>query len=45
MTDIIDNRREILVDHILEILPGTDVARFAVGYLFLSGLETLGKLL
>jgi len=41
--DIIDNRRERLVDHILTILPRADVARFAVGYLFLSGLEALGK--
>ncbi|MCX7015428.1 MAG: helicase-related protein, partial [Candidatus Sumerlaeota bacterium] len=40
--DIIDNRREKLVDHIQAILPQSDVARFAVGYLFLSGLEALG---
>ncbi|MEW5947557.1 MAG: hypothetical protein AB1742_15315 [bacterium] len=39
--DIIDNRREKLVDHIHAILPQADVARFAVGHLFLSGLEVL----
>ena len=36
--DIIDNRREKLVDHINRILPSTDRAKFAVGYFFLSGL-------
>ena len=36
--DIIDNRREILVDHINRILDSTEIARFAVGYFFLSGL-------
>ena len=41
--DIIDNRREKLIDHIRAALPQADVARFAVGYLFLSGLEALGK--
>jgi hypothetical protein len=41
--DIIDNRREKLVDQIQAILPQSDAARFAVGYLFLSGLEALGK--
>jgi len=41
--DIIDNRSEKLVDHILTILPKTDCARFAVGYLFLSGLEALRR--
>lgn len=40
--DIIDNRHEKLVDHIQAILPTVDVARLAVGYLFLSGLEALG---
>ena len=40
--DIIDNRHEKLVDHILAILPQLEHARFAVGYLFLSGLEALG---
>ncbi len=41
--DIIDNRREKLVDHIQTILPQANVARFAVGYFFLSGLEALGN--
>ncbi|MFH1090610.1 MAG: phospholipase D-like domain-containing protein [Pseudomonadota bacterium] len=41
--DIIDNRREKLVDHIQAILPQAAAARFAVGYLFLSGLEALGR--
>ena len=36
--DIIDNRKEKLVDHINRILPSTDRAKFAVGYFFLSGL-------
>ncbi|HWW15177.1 MAG TPA: helicase-related protein [Candidatus Dormibacteraeota bacterium] len=41
--DIIDNRAEKLVDHINRILNSTDSARFAVGYFFLSGLESIGK--
>ena len=41
--DIIDNRREKLVEHIQTILPQADVCRFAVGYLFLSDLEAIGK--
>ena len=39
--DIIDNRREKLVEHIKSILGSTDLARFAVGYFFLSGLEAI----
>jgi hypothetical protein len=39
--DIIDNRREKLVDHINRILSSTESARFAVGYFFLSGLENI----
>ena len=39
--DIIDNRTEKLVDHIRRILPGTKAAKFAVGYFFLSGLESV----
>ncbi|MBA7608137.1 RNA polymerase-associated protein RapA [subsurface metagenome] len=39
--DIIDNRREILVDHINRILSSTEAARFAVGYFFLSGLTSI----
>ena len=41
--DIIDNRQEKLVNHIQTILTQTDVARFAVGYLFVSGLMAIGK--
>lgn len=39
--DIIDNRKEILVDHINQILCSTDAARFAVGYFFLSGFTSI----
>lgn len=39
--DIIDNRNEKLLDTILTTLPSTERARFAVGYLFLSGLKPL----
>src|SRR5260370_23215555 len=39
--DIIDNRREKLVDHINRMLNSTELARFAVGYFFLSGLESI----
>ena len=41
--DIIDNRSEKLVDHINQILGSTDSGRFAVGYFFLSGLESIAK--
>src|SRR5271157_4666296 len=41
--DIIDNRAEKLVDHINQILGSTQSARFAVGYFFLSGLESIAK--
>jgi len=41
--DIIDNRKEILVDHINRILSSTDSARFAVGYFFLSGLTSIAQ--
>jgi len=41
--DIIDNRREKLVDHINRILSSTKVARFAVGYFFLSGLTPIAE--
>ena len=40
--DIIDNRREKLVDHINRVLSSSESARFAVGYFFLSGLEAIG---
>ncbi len=39
--DIIDNRDDKLVDHIRQILPGCQAAKFAVGYFFLSGLEAV----
>ena len=41
--DVIDNRSEKLVDHINRILGSTESARFAVGYFFLSGLESIAK--
>jgi superfamily II DNA/RNA helicase len=41
--DIVDNRREKLVDHINQILGTTESARFAVGYFFLSGLEAIAR--
>ena len=41
--DIIDNRREKLVDHINRMLDSTEYARFAVGYFFLSGLESIAE--
>ena len=41
--DIIDNRREILVDHINRILSSTEAARFAVGYFFLSGFTSIAE--
>lgn len=40
--DIIDNKSEKLVDHLNRILGSSERARFAVGYLFLSGLESIG---
>ncbi|HQM51176.1 MAG TPA: phospholipase D-like domain-containing protein [Candidatus Hydrogenedentes bacterium] len=39
--DIIDNRKEKLVEHINQILGTTESAKFAVGYFFLSGLEAI----
>ncbi len=39
--DIIDNRNEKLADHINRILGSTESARFAVGYFFVSGLESI----
>lgn len=41
--DIIDNRKERLVEHINRILGSTEAARFAVGYFFLSGLTSIAK--
>ncbi|HIE27544.1 TPA: helicase [Candidatus Poribacteria bacterium] len=39
--DIIDNRKEQLLEHIWLILSSTERAHFAVGYLFLSGLKPI----
>ena len=41
--DIIDNRGEAgqLVDHVSKMLPRAEVAKFAVGYFFASGLESI----
>ena len=41
--NVIDNRTERLVDHINRIFASTDAARFAVGYFFLSGLESIAE--
>ena len=41
--DIIDNRSEKLADHINLILDSTEKARFAVGYFFLSGFQSIAK--
>jgi superfamily II DNA/RNA helicase len=41
--DIIDNRTSKLVDSIAQMLDGTEAARFAVGYFFVSGLEGIAK--
>ena len=41
--DIIDNRTEKLVDHLNQILGTSERGRFAVGYLFLSGLTSVAK--
>jgi HKD family nuclease/superfamily II DNA or RNA helicase len=41
--DIIDNRLEKLIDHLNQMLGTSERARFAVGYLFLSGLTSVAK--
>ena len=41
MNDIIDNRSSKLQEHITKILDSSQTAKFAVGFLFLSGLESL----
>jgi len=41
MTDIIDNRDELLTGHVCKILQQTESVKFAVGYLFVSGLQEI----
>ena len=41
MTDIIDNRDELLAEHVCKILQQTESVKFAVGYLFVSGLQEI----
>jgi len=41
--DIVDNRNRILIDEINTILDTTEMARFAVGYFFLSGLTGIAE--
>lgn len=43
MTDIIDNREELLVEHVCRILRQTESVKFAVGYFFVSGLEEIAN--
>jgi len=44
-SDIIDNRRSFLKDEINSVLTATEEAKFAVGYLFLSGFnEVIGNI-
>src|ERR1035437_7253545 len=43
--DIIDNRNAKLVDSSTTTLGQTELARFAVGYFFISGLESISKAL
>ncbi len=43
--DLIDNREQPLAAEIRRILPGTRAARFAVGYFFLSGLQSVADVL
>lgn len=39
--DVIDNREEKLSEHVGRLFAHSETARFAVGYLFLSGFETI----
>lgn len=43
--DVIDNRDQLLIEHIRRILPTTQAGKFAVGYFFLSGLESVADVL
>jgi len=41
--DIIDNREEVLLEHVKDLLRHSVSAKFAVGYFFTIGLETIEK--
>lgn len=41
MADIIDNREELLAEHVCRILRQTESVKFAVGYFFVSGLKEI----
>lgn len=41
MTDIIDNREQLLAEHVCKILQQTESVKFAVGYFFVSGLQEI----
>ena len=41
MTDIIDNRDELLAEHVCKILQQSESVKFAVGYFFVSGLQEI----
>lgn len=43
MADIIDNREELLVEHVCRILRQTESVKFAVGYFFVSGLGEIAN--
>lgn len=43
MHDIIDNRTEQLAEHLRRMLATSERARFAVGYLFVSGLASVAR--
>ena len=41
--NVIDNKKVVLKDELLKILPNTDYASIAVGYFFISGLSAIIK--
>ena len=41
--DIIDSREEVLLEHVKSLLRNSVSAKFAVGYLFTSGLAPIDK--
>lgn len=41
MTDIIDNRDQLLAEHVCKILQQSESVKFAVGYFFVSGLQEI----